>query len=67
MPFENSAEIQEFMDESYTCISFESLQLHIPGSEVAIEDIVRDYPSGPLAERTPSEIEALRAQPFFSS
>lgn len=63
---ENTVEIQEVMDDNYTCVSFESLQLHIPGSEVTSEDIVRDYPPEPLTERTPSETERLRAQPFFS-
>ena len=66
MSLENTAEISEIMADDYTCVSFESLQLHIPGSEVTSEDIVRDYPPEPLTERTPSEIEKLRAQPFFS-
>ena len=66
MSIENTAEIEELMDDNYTCISFESLQLHLPGSEVTSEDIVRDYPPEPLTERTPSEIERLRALPFFS-
>ena len=67
MTVENIAEIQESIDENYTCIYFESLQLHLPGSEVTSEDIVRDYPPEPLIERNPSEIRKLRAQPFFSS
>lgn len=66
MSSENTAEIQECMDDNYTCVYFGSLQLHIPGSELTSEDIVRDYPPEPLTERTPSEIERLRAQPFFS-
>lgn len=66
MPFENIAEIQEFMDDNYTCVSFESLQLHLPGSEVTSEDIVRDYPPEPLTERDPGEIQKLRTQPFFT-
>lgn len=66
MSIENTDETQEFMDDNYTCVSFESLQLHLPGSEVTSEDIVRDYPPEPLTERNPSEIKWLRAQPFFS-
>lgn len=65
MPFENTAETQEFMDENYTCVSFESLQLRMPGSEDTGEDIVRDYPSEPLIGRDYDEIQKLRAHPFF--
>lgn len=66
MPFENIAEIQEFMDDNYTCVYFESLQLYLPGSEATSKDIIRDYPPEPLTERDPSEIEKLRTQPFFT-
>ena len=67
MSSENTAEFQEVMDDNYTCVSFKSLQLYIPGSEVTSDDIVRDYPPEPLTERTPSEIEGLRTQPFSHS
>lgn len=66
MPFENIAEIQELMEENYTCVSFESLQLRLPSSEDTSEDIVRDYPPEPLIERDYNEIQKLRAQPFFT-
>lgn len=66
MPFENTVDIQETVGENYTCVFFESLRLHIPGSEITDEDIIRDYPPVPLTERDISEIQSLRTQPFFT-
>ena len=51
--------------ESYTCVSFETLQLRIPGVEPESSDIVRDYPAEPLIERDLSDVEMLRDHPFF--
>lgn len=67
MQYENAIDTPQFTDENYTCVSFETLQLRIPGGEPESSDIARDYPAEPLIERDLSDIELLRNHPFFTT
>lgn len=65
MQIESLIDSSQSIGESFTCVSFETLQLRIPGIEPESTDIVRDYPAEPLIDRDLNDIEILRDHPFF--
>ena len=66
MQIESLVDSSQSVGESYTCVSFETLQLRIPGVEPESDDVFRDYPAEPLIERDLNDIEMLRIHPFFN-